>query len=238
MYATAFLVVRRRLSSTLPGTAAALEHGNFRSSRAHEISRADLYMILYPLIYILSTLPLGAGRISSLVGNRPSNTYLVVAGSLMACSGWMNCLVYSFTRRIFHTTQPRQDQDPGRTPSSGGEDNKSTITAIEMSPSKSHNSMSSHGIFGSIGSTENMIAVTKVGHHTTNSMSTVGVTMERTWEVITEDLEPDATLCRVHGLGHHSCVLSRRKCEMPRSPSSWNLKTEPSTDMSHSCRLN
>jgi hypothetical protein len=72
MYGTTFIVLRRRMGSILPDlpqvTPGTVENGNARNPRAlraRGISRATMYMILYPLIYVLSTLPLGAGRLSS-----------------------------------------------------------------------------------------------------------------------------------------------------------------------------
>ena len=72
MYGTTFIVVRQRMGTILPDlprpTPGTVERGNVhnqRSSRTRVISRATIYMILYPLIYVLSTLPLGAGRLSS-----------------------------------------------------------------------------------------------------------------------------------------------------------------------------
>lgn len=197
-------------------TAAMAENGqvtNSRSSRARGISRATMYMILYPLIYILSTLPLGAGRISSMVGNHPSPTYLVVAGCLMACGGWMNCLVYSLTRRIFYKSKPT-GHDPRRTPSGGGKDSILAV-AIEMSASGSQNPTGYPELLGSVASKENIVAVGKKGHRTNSSDTNDGVTMERTWEVKTEEVKPSATVSKENELGYHTYVSHLEGADIP-----------------------
>jgi hypothetical protein len=60
-------------------------------------------MILYPVAYVLVTLPLAAGRIASLTGNKLSLGYLLIGGSFMTSAGWIDCLLYSLTRSAFLT---------------------------------------------------------------------------------------------------------------------------------------
>lgn len=56
-------------------------------------------MILYPTIYTVCTIPLAAGRIASMAGRNVSLTYFCLAGSMIACNGWLDTLLYSLTRR-------------------------------------------------------------------------------------------------------------------------------------------
>lgn len=56
-------------------------------------------MILYPAIYTVCTIPLAAGRIASMAGQNVSLAYFCVAGSMIACNGWLDTLLYSLTRR-------------------------------------------------------------------------------------------------------------------------------------------
>jgi len=56
-------------------------------------------MILYPTIYTVCTIPIAAGRIASMAGQNISLTYFCVAGSMIACNGWLDTLLYSLTRR-------------------------------------------------------------------------------------------------------------------------------------------
>jgi hypothetical protein len=68
-------------------------------------------MILYPAIYTICTVPLAAGRIASMAGRQVDNTYFCIAGSMIACNGWLDVLLYSLTRRsiVFSDSAPGDD---------------------------------------------------------------------------------------------------------------------------------
>ncbi|KAI1849907.1 hypothetical protein JX265_013494 [Neoarthrinium moseri] len=55
--------------------------------------------LLYPLIYVICTAPLAAGRIYSMAGHDVSLAYFCFAGSMIACNGWLDAVLYSTTRR-------------------------------------------------------------------------------------------------------------------------------------------
>ncbi|KAJ2894167.1 hypothetical protein MKZ38_007894 [Zalerion maritima] len=55
--------------------------------------------LLYPIIYLTCTIPLAAGRIASMAGNSVPLSYFCFAGALIACNGWMDCILYASTRR-------------------------------------------------------------------------------------------------------------------------------------------
>jgi len=67
--------------------------------------------LLYPLIYIVCTLPLAAGRLASMTGNEVSLAYFCFAGSAIACNGWLDVALYTYTRRaiLFADGPPTQD---------------------------------------------------------------------------------------------------------------------------------
>lgn len=67
--------------------------------------------LLYPLIYLVCTVPLAAGRLASMAGNEVSLAYFCFAGSMIACNGWMDAALYSYTRRaiVFADGPPSQD---------------------------------------------------------------------------------------------------------------------------------
>ncbi|TVY44157.1 hypothetical protein LSUB1_G001690 [Lachnellula subtilissima] len=74
-----------------------------RKSRSGEISihaahGAAPLMVLYPLIYTICTAPLAAGRIASLAGTDVSLGYFCTAGTLIACNGWLDVLLYASSR--------------------------------------------------------------------------------------------------------------------------------------------
>jgi hypothetical protein len=67
------------------------------SNRIHRIAR---YMVLYPITYVILSLPLAAGRMYSMTGKNPSIAYYCVAGGLMTSSGFVDAILYAFTRRV------------------------------------------------------------------------------------------------------------------------------------------
>lgn len=65
----------------------------------HRLNRVVIYMVVYPLVYLILSLPLAAGRMATARGDAPSKTYFGVAGCLMSLSGLMDVTVYTLTRR-------------------------------------------------------------------------------------------------------------------------------------------
>jgi hypothetical protein len=138
-------------------------------------------------------------------GHHPSTTYLVVAGNLMACGGWMNCVVYSLTRRVFQNRKTKGDQDTPRT-RSGDKKGSSDGTVTEMSLLGSAKSHLYRERQSTVDSTENIIAMGKNVNYTGHSELNEGVTMERTWEVRTEEVKPKPAIPESYRLGHRVSV--------------------------------
>jgi hypothetical protein len=92
IYAFIYITLRiRSSSSTTP-----IPHG------------ATPLMLLYPTIYTICTIPLAAGRVASMANREVGLAYFCVAGSMIACNGWLDTLLYSFTRRgiVFGESPP------------------------------------------------------------------------------------------------------------------------------------
>jgi hypothetical protein len=87
-----FIYLRRRMAQ-----AKLLRRGQQES--LHRLNRVVVYMVIYPLVYLVLSLPLAAGRMSTSSGNPPGKTYFGVAGCLMSLSGLMDVTVYTLTRR-------------------------------------------------------------------------------------------------------------------------------------------
>jgi hypothetical protein len=64
-----------------------------------KILRTARYMIVYPIAYILLTLPLAAGRVASMTGRQPPLMYYCVAGAMMASCGFVDVALYIYTRK-------------------------------------------------------------------------------------------------------------------------------------------
>ncbi|KAJ6100247.1 hypothetical protein N7467_001782 [Penicillium canescens] len=92
LYAIMFFYLRRRMQQ-----AKQLRRGQQES--LHRLNRVVVYMVVYPLVYLVLSLPLAAGRMATARGSAPSKTYFGVAGCLMALSGFFDVMVYTLTRR-------------------------------------------------------------------------------------------------------------------------------------------
>lgn len=92
LYAIMFFQLRRRIAES-----AIL--GSRHTESLRRLNRVVAYMVIYPIVYIILTLPLAAGRMASSHGNTPSVTYFCVAGTLMTLSGFCDTLLYTLTRR-------------------------------------------------------------------------------------------------------------------------------------------
>ncbi|KAJ5925027.1 hypothetical protein N7454_007666 [Penicillium verhagenii] len=105
LYAIMFIYLRRRMAQ-----AKMLRRGQQESLQ--RLNRVVVYMVIYPLVYLVMSLPLAAGRMASARGDAPSKTYFGVAGCLMAMSGAMDVAVYTLTRRHLLIDTEHSATDP------------------------------------------------------------------------------------------------------------------------------
>jgi hypothetical protein len=63
------------------------------------IMRTARYMVVYPFAYVALTLPLASGRVSAMAGHEPPLSFFPAAGTLMACCGITDVLLYIWTRK-------------------------------------------------------------------------------------------------------------------------------------------
>jgi hypothetical protein len=98
IYAHVFIRLRSRLNS-IRSVHANTRHKQGKSNE--RLSQAARYMILYPIIYIVLTLPLAAGRMAAMSGKKLPITYYCIAGSFLTSCGWLDTLLYTMTRRVF-----------------------------------------------------------------------------------------------------------------------------------------
>ncbi|KAK0745024.1 hypothetical protein B0T21DRAFT_430058 [Apiosordaria backusii] len=70
--------------------------------------------LLYPLIYILCTLPLALGRIATMAGAHVPISYFCTAGALIASNGWLDVLLWGVTRhRLIFTSEGIDAEESG-----------------------------------------------------------------------------------------------------------------------------
>ncbi|KAI0479409.1 G protein-coupled glucose receptor regulating Gpa2-domain-containing protein [Xylariaceae sp. FL0804] len=80
------------------------------------LNKAARAMLAYALAYTILTLPLAAGRMAAMSGNTPSDAYYLFAGCLFTSSGWVDTLLYAFTRRSLlfqELSLPGSEHHPG-----------------------------------------------------------------------------------------------------------------------------
>ena len=95
------------------------------------LRRAGRYMVLYPVIYTVCTLPLAAGRMAAMTGVSVTYSYYCLAGAAITCEslktitnlrlhkifpacGWLDVLLYACTRRVLvFSDKPPAPEDVG-----------------------------------------------------------------------------------------------------------------------------
>ncbi|THW86162.1 hypothetical protein D6D18_07583 [Aureobasidium pullulans] len=91
-----FVLIRLRAA-----VAAVVPSVRVQSTSYAKVDRAAKLMVLYPLAYIVLTLPLSAGRMWSMAHHEKNlpDAYQCVAGALLASCGWVDTLLYTLTRK-------------------------------------------------------------------------------------------------------------------------------------------
>lgn len=74
-----------------------------RSGGTAYINRAARYMVMYPVVYVVFSLPLPAGRLAVWNGAKVSLVFYCVGATLMTSCGFIDTILYTFTRRMFVT---------------------------------------------------------------------------------------------------------------------------------------
>jgi hypothetical protein len=71
--------------------------------------------LLYPIIYVVCTLPLAVGRIATMAGLDVPYWYFCLSGALITSNGWLDCLLWGMTRRslIFGSADDMDEESTG-----------------------------------------------------------------------------------------------------------------------------
>lgn len=123
LYVVMFYKLRQRLAAS-----AALSPNQTESLR--RLRRIVGYMIIYPIAYIVLSLPLAAGRMSAAQGEGPGVTYFCFAGAMMASSGFVDGILYTVTRRALLVDSEASLATEQRERPYGGNSNKNIISTF------------------------------------------------------------------------------------------------------------
>ena len=83
-----------------------------RSNNATVLLRATKYMVIFPVAYVLLTLPLAGGRMAAMTGVKIPFAYYCAAGAAITSCGWVDVTLYVLTRRVLvfgHAPPARDD---------------------------------------------------------------------------------------------------------------------------------
>ena len=112
VYSTIYLTLRGQIRSHIMLSSNSLSPLSRGAVDTRDANRASRYMIIYPIIYVVCTLPLAAGRMAAMTGHTTPYWYLCLAGSAITSCGWLDVVLYAFTRRvlIFSDKPPPVDE--------------------------------------------------------------------------------------------------------------------------------
>ncbi|GAD96933.1 conserved hypothetical protein [Paecilomyces variotii No. 5] len=135
LYAIMFFQLRRRIQQS-----AIL--GNAHMDSLHRLRRVVSYMVVYPLAYLILSLPLAAGRMASARGNAPGMAYFCLSGAMMTSSGWVDVMMYTLTRKnLIVESEPSHDRSynvfSNGHKSGGGAGNNITLITVDKKGTRS-----------------------------------------------------------------------------------------------------
>jgi hypothetical protein len=74
-------------------------------------SFATRTILLYPIVYVFCTLPAVIARLKLMTGRSVGYKEFTVVGVTMCSNGWMDAILYSFTRRSLILGGPIEDRE-------------------------------------------------------------------------------------------------------------------------------
>ncbi|CAO2657382.1 Nn.00g035080.m01.CDS01 [Neocucurbitaria sp. VM-36] len=77
-----------------------IRNGYYSTEQAKRVKSISNLMVVYPLVYVVCTIPLASARMASMSGHPPSLKRLCLSGAMITSNGWLDVLLYTCTRRI------------------------------------------------------------------------------------------------------------------------------------------
>ncbi|CAI7619501.1 unnamed protein product [Penicillium bialowiezense] len=184
LYAVMYFQLRRQI-------AASAILGNSQLESLRRLRRVVGYMTIYPIVYIVLSLPLAAGRMATANGDNPSLTFLCCAGAIITSSGLVDVVLYTLTRRaLIIDSEPSHDRSYNKFASSKGKRGDTHLTTITADPKRKMGG----GTFNDDldGSTDNIVSPSPHAMEHGHEMAPIGkVYQETTIEITHEPAFPD-----------------------------------------------
>ncbi|OJJ36916.1 hypothetical protein ASPWEDRAFT_108433 [Aspergillus wentii DTO 134E9] len=211
LYAIMWFQLRRRIAQS-----AIL--GSSHTESLRRLRRVIGYMVIYPIAYIILSLPLAAGRMATAQGKSPSMVYFCVAGAVITSSGWVDVLLYTLTRRnLIIESEPSNDRSYNKFASSKGRKTDNHLTTITADPKLTRTDISALRTHRGRDDEDDIIDQTMRDGSTDNivqngvEMTPIGkVYQHTTIEITSEPAYPDA--------GEGSDRSSKGSMSHPKSP--------------------
>lgn len=88
-----------------------IRRGFYTPEEATRVRSIANLMVVYPLVYVVCTIPLASARMGTMSGHNPSWRRLCLAAAMITSNGWLDVLLYTCTRRIviFSDEPPPED---------------------------------------------------------------------------------------------------------------------------------
>ncbi|KAF2132215.1 integral membrane protein-like protein [Dothidotthia symphoricarpi CBS 119687] len=87
--------------------------GYYTPVEARRVKSISNLMVVYPLVYVICTIPLASARMAAMTGHPPSLARLCLAGAMITSNGWLDVLLYTVTRRIMIFSDEAPPDDNG-----------------------------------------------------------------------------------------------------------------------------
>ncbi|KAJ4286270.1 hypothetical protein N0V90_013304 [Kalmusia sp. IMI 367209] len=87
--------------------------GYYTDAEARRVKAISNLMVVYPMVYVICTIPLASARMSAMGGHPPSYARLCLAGAMITSNGWLDVLLYTLTRRIMVFSDEPPPDDNG-----------------------------------------------------------------------------------------------------------------------------
>lgn len=90
-----------------------IRSGYYTAAEARRVKAVSNLMVVYPVVYVICTLPLASARMAAMGGKPPSLSRLCLAGAMITSNGWLDVLLYTLTRRIMVFSDEPPPDDNG-----------------------------------------------------------------------------------------------------------------------------